>query len=696
MKKFLYTLIFITLYSFALSQEIIDTTINNEQLDSIDFKKMPFEIYEEPNVQINKIGDTTKGLNDTSASRNASVLVDTTKIDSSLMQYYYLPPNNLRLEKINIDTSLTGVHRFNPIHKDHKNFYVTTGNIGLASKSIVFDGNNNSNLIIGNNVFSNYMFFPQNSRFYNLLVPLSEFLYANGSKKEQFFYIYHAQRISKNVISSLKYHIINSPGRFVKQGSSNAAFKFNTHFITPNNGYELFAGYCHNRIDVTENGGIISEESLQENNYNANVKFIGENIKVSNWIKNNHYFLRQKLGLGNKTNKETDTAMNNYALGYLNHEFSYENYWSVYEDDNPNSGYYPYVYYDTTKTYDSLYYQKYENKLSWSNADFYHERLFNFEFFAKHQYFEISQTKGEEQYKQFNFYDTTAFKNTLTRIIANDIKTYNQYSVGGTFMMRKFAGISPYFKLEYYLKGYREEDFIWQSSISKSIKKEHLITGGINLANSEPAWKHQHYSSNHFIWDYNFEKEFSKELFGRYNAPGLHAEISLNQINNFTYFDYNARPKQYKDNLEILKLLIFKKIELKPLVLDNTLIYQDVSNSNILHLPEFIAIQSTYLNLTFFDKALYLQPGFDIRFYTKYHADAYMPSIRQFYLQNEEKTGNYPIIDIFMNFKIKRARMFFKLAHANDSFIDRYYFGVPNYPMDGIEFKFGIKWKLLN
>lgn len=696
MKKFLYTITLSILYSITFSQEIIDTTINNEQLDSVDFKKMPFEIYEEPKIQIKKIGDTTNGLIDSSANRNASIRVDTTKIDSSLMQYYYLPDHNIRLKKISVDTSLTRTQRFNPIHHDHKNYHVTIGNIGLASKSIVFDENEKFNSILGRNAFQKYMFLPRNSRFYNLIIPLSEFTYVNGSKKEQFFYIYHAQRVSKNAVSSLKYRLINSPGRFVKQGAQNASFRFNTHFITTSNRYELFAGYCHNRIDVTENGGIISEESLQENNYNANVNFIGENVKVSNWIKNNYYFLRQKLGLGNKTNKEADTSMFNYALGYFNHEFSYENYWSVYEDDNPNSGYYPHVYFDTTKTYDSLYYQKYENKLSWSNTDFHHESLFNFEFFAKHQYYEISQTKGEEQYRQFNFYDTIAFKNTLTSIVGSSIEIYNQYSAGGTFTMREFEGISPYFRLEYYLTGYREGDILLQGSISKSIKDKHIFTGGIELANNEPVWKHQHYSSNHFIWDYNFDKELTKKLFGRYKAPGLHAEVSLNQINNFTYFDYNCRPKQYNDNLEILKALLFKKIELKPLVFDNTLIYQSVSNNNILHLPEFIAVHSTYLNLAFFDKALYFQPGFDLRFYTEYYADAYMPSIRQFYLQNEEKIGNYPKIDVFLNFRIKRARMFFKLAHANDFLIDRYYYGVPNYPMDGIEFKFGIKWKLLN
>jgi len=82
-----------------------------------------------------------------------------------------------------------------------------------------------------------------------------------------------------------------------------------------------------------------------------------------------------------------------------------------------------------------------------------------------------------------------------------------------------------------------------------------------------------------------------------------------------------------------------------------------------------------------------------VAFNTKYYADGYMPATSQFYIQNEKQTGNYPYIDLFLNIKIKRANIFVKLQHATAGLLDKTYYSIPHYPLQGRAIKFGVCWK---
>ena len=57
------------------------------------------------------------------------------------------------------------------------------------------------------------------------------------------------------------------------------------------------------------------------------------------------------------------------------------------------------------------------------------------------------------------------------------------------------------------------------------------------------------------------------------------------------------------------------------------------------------------------------------------------------------KAANYPYLDAFVNIRIKRARLFLKLEHANSYFMGYNYFMIPHYPMADMALKFGVSWK---
>jgi hypothetical protein len=115
----------------------------------------------------------------------------------------------------------------------------------------------------------------------------------------------------------------------------------------------------------------------------------------------------------------------------------------------------------------------------------------------------------------------------------------------------------------------------------------------------------------------------------------------------------------------------------------------------VLPLPEFTAYSSNFYENVLF-QVLKFQIGFDLRYHTKYYAPTYMPATGQFHTQNIRKIGNYPFFDAFVNFHLKRARIFVKGDHVNAGLMGYDYFYSVGYPANPISVKFGVSWNFYN
>ncbi len=105
-----------------------------------------------------------------------------------------------------------------------------------------------------------------------------------------------------------------------------------------------------------------------------------------------------------------------------------------------------------------------------------------------------------------------------------------------------------------------------------------------------------------------------------------------------------------------------------------------------------MVFSSAYYERVLIQNALTGQLGFNVYYRTKFYADAYSPSIAQFYSQRVEKIGGYPLVDAFLNFKWKRALIYLKLEHANQGYPNNEYFATYLYPYNPRIFKFGVLW----
>jgi hypothetical protein len=109
--------------------------------------------------------------------------------------------------------------------------------------------------------------------------------------------------------------------------------------------------------------------------------------------------------------------------------------------------------------------------------------------------------------------------------------------------------------------------------------------------------------------------------------------------------------------------------------------------------PAFTGNLTLTYSQPLFKGAATIEPGLNFFYNTAYYGNAYMPDTRSFYLQDQQKTGNYLYMDVFLNVRIQRARLFVMYSHFNAGWMGRNYFMVPQYPMPDGAFRFGVTWR---
>lgn len=227
-----------------------------------------------------------------------------------------------------------------------------------------------------------------------------------------------------------------------------------------------------------------------------------------------------------------------------------------------------------------------------------------------------------------------------------------------------------------------------------------------------PTFYYRHYHSRHFWWDNSLDKEIRSRVEGTMNLKRTRTtlRVAFDDIKNYTFMSqsYNIADdfgrtdnivsvKQYSGNLTLLTAQLMQDFAFGPIHWENCLTYQKSSDEKILPIPAFNAYSNLYLRFRL-AKVLKVDLGADVRYFTKYFAPDYSPALGQFTVQgNEEnnvKTGNYPIINVYANMHIKQTRFFIMMSHINAG--NGEYFLTPHYPINTRILRFGLSWNFFN
>lgn len=604
-----------------------------------------------------------------------------------------------------MDTSLTHFHQRQLDQK--KNIYVqNTGNLGTAYQSYSFFERNTS--VDGFhylNGFKDYISDPNSVIFYNTTTPYTLLDYSqwwdNRPKGRTLFHLIHTQNITPYLNFGFDFKYNGSDGRYQYQSGDNSAFSFFMNYEG-----ERYSGYfslSQNKVSHEENGGLrnideIHNKDLDPENYIVWMTGSKNTIKDFNISYNQKYDLgsyeevKQEDGVYEEFNPKVSFM---HTITFRNDSKSY-----IESEANPSFG--------TGSTDPKDYYYGYNPTLYLSDSrtdDYAKERaisnLFQIKFhesedrkysFSKRVYGGIDIQK--EELPKAELIMTPEGNQSVSGINESE-NIYNLY-VGGEIAREKGTFWNWSTGGRYYVSGYRSQDLMVYGNMNKPIRTEKdtsflMLSGKMSL--ETPNYFVNKYTSNHYVWDNDFKKTYKLSLHAKYEKPSIHFSVGADMafINNYIYYGYSVVPKQAESEFSVWSLSLQKDFHMGPLVIENRVIYQKSSSDTYIHLPSFIFRNSTYLygNIT---PVLEGQFGVDTYITTKYYADKYSPALNQYYLQNDEKIGGYPVCDMFLSLKLKRVRLFMKYAFINQMLGDLDYFISPTYPIQPATLSFGASW----
>ena len=195
-----------------------------------------------------------------------------------------------------------------------------------------------------------------------------------------------------------------------------------------------------------------------------------------------------------------------------------------------------------------------------------------------------------------------------------------------------------------------------------------------------------------------------------YQKTRTRLRVAFDEIRNYTYFSTtytttnNARlqnvvqVEQLSSPITVISAEVAQDFTFGPLNWETVLTFQKSTNNSALPLPLLNAYTNLFLKFKI-ARVLNCELGADVRYFTEYDAPEYVAAIGQYATQGNStkvKIGNYPIVNAYFNFKLKKARFFVMMSHVNSGTGNKQYFLAPHYPLNDRVFRLGVSWTFAN
>ena len=519
-------------------------------------------------------------------------------------------------------------------------------------------------------------------KYYSVATPLTELYFKTVMEQGQSIDALITLNTAKNFNFSIAFKGLRSLGKYINQLSSNGNFRFTASYFTLDTRYSLNFHYTGQDLLNGENGGLTMPEDFESQDpaYKNRPRLQVYLTDAKSFLKGKRFFFDHNFRINPKD------AENNL---FITHQFNYEHKFFEFNQATTTStigtNTTPFYRFGTTSQlsniidqtiYDRLYNKiglLYENK-TLGKFQFFIEN-FNYKYF-----YNTDKTIGlvtfPNQLKATintigGQYDYRKKKWNGTIVASNSISTQST---------RNFDA-----KLTYTINPKNNISFQYQN-ISK------LPNHNYNLNQS---------SYNEYNWYHNFKNEKINNLVVSANTQWITATLQVTSLNDHLYFKDSipnsqqqyVKPEQFSGTINYISLKLSKEIKYKKWALDNTFLYQKASQKDsILNVPELTLRNTIYYSDYVFKRAMFLQTGITINYFTKYFADDYNPILAEFFVQKTKQIGEFPMFDFFVNARVKQTRIFLKAEHFNSGFSGNKYYSAPNLPFHDFMIRFGLVW----
>ena len=515
-------------------------------------------------------------------------------------------------------------------------------------------------------------------KYYEVPTPTSEILYRTGLQQGQVLDALFSLNFSKRLNVTLSYKGLRSLGAYRRALVSNGNFRGSFHYRTKKKQYQVRGHLTSQDFFHQESGGLTAESLVNfiedDANFSTKARLDVNLLDSESQFDSNRFYLEQSYKLLSSKDSVNNKDFSNLKIGHVltNESKKYDfiqgnltpDFFGTANSSNPGN-------------------KKVSSKIT--------NNELNLEFNSKYV---LGKLKAKTNITSYSYgYDT----------ILNSSSTLNRLKIEGNaisfgadwnakiknFQLNADASITPGTgRLSgNFLKG----EAVYEKDSVFSLKGTLLLSSKLPNFN---ALLHQS-EYNAYNWDNNgkFSNVNTRDIGFDLKSKWLNASLNFTNLDNYTYFDEESKPRQFANQITYLKVKANREFKLGKFALDNTVMYQNVSSgSTVFRVPEFVTRNTFYYTDYWFKgKPMLVNVGVTFKYFTKYKANAYNPLLAEFRIQNEEQIG-FPTVDVFFNAQVRRTRLYLKVDNATSSLTAKNYFSAPNYPYRDLTIRFGLVW----
>ncbi|WP_430424123.1 putative porin [Maribacter litoralis] len=529
-------------------------------------------------------------------------------------------------------------------------------------------------------------------KYYNVATPMTELFFKTTLEEGQLLDANLTFNTSRRLNFSIGYIGFRSLGKYNDTQIESGNFTTTTNYISKNGRYTLRAHIAAQNIESEENGGLSDREEQFESGDEDFINRPRVDVLLddaNNKILGKRYYLDHQYKL---VRTQLDSTRFEKTALSIGHSFEYE------------TKYYQFLETSNDTLFGDAILSEIDDKAILKT--FYNEA--NIQFYNK----TLGKLVGGVNMYNYDYYFNSVFIEEDGTVIPNRLNGTEIGLVGD--YEKRIGGFDFKADLRYNLSGELAGN-VFNASASYSLNKNNKIKFSLHTSTRLPNFNYLLYQSEYlnYNWDNSevFEKERASSLKGElFSKTWGNLMVKYSNLDNYTYFapvsdeeiadgmdNAFIKPLQEGNTVSHLKVKYQKEFKVGMFALNNTVMYQNVTqDSQVLNVPQLVTRNTLYFSSDVFKKAMYLQTGVTFKYFTAYNMNGYNPVLGEFYVQNKEELGGYPLLDFFINARIQQTRIYLKAEHFNSSFSGYDYYAAPNYPYRDFVIRFGLVWNFFS
>ncbi|KGK28713.1 putative porin [Cellulophaga sp. E6(2014)] len=531
--------------------------------------------------------------------------------------------------------------------------------------------------------------------YYNVPTPMTDVMFKTVFEEGQFLDILLTFNVSKKFNYAIAYKGFRSYGKYNNSQAEAGNFRTSANYLSENKRYSFRGHIAAQDLINEENGGLsdLEDQFISGDSDFSDRSRIDVNLTdAESKILGKRYFFENQYKLIKKDNDSSVVEKTSLALGHL---FNYETKYYQFTQDSQNDFFGE--AFVATGLSDQARLRAFYNQFS---AEFYNTTL--------------GRLKVNLNVYNYN-YSFNSVLITDTETLRSQLKG-DEISIGANYQ-KSIKGFNVKGDFAYNLTGDLTGSIL---NAEASYVLGDVLSLGAKLHSSSrmPNFNYLLYQSDYsnYNWDNSgtFDKIKTNSLEFNLDAKFLGSlSAKFTTLDNYTYFAVDPsvtvletesenqfiKPFQETSSVNYIKVKYTKEFKLGNFALDNTVMYQTVSqSSDVLNVPQFTTRNSLYYSKEVFKKAMYLQTGVIFKYFSSYNMNAYNPLLGELYIQNNQSLGGFPLLDFFINAKVQQTRIYLKAEHFNSSFREKDYdyFSAPDNPYRDFIVRFGVVWNFFS